>query len=562
MSPPPSKTSYEVQVLNDKNWIIAETMSDEAKAKAFAENLAQKGNCTAVRVVKDFERIDGTHSETVILEKAGAEKSGGDPGLSTITEAPLCTELEEFYDRPARTTMGRLLRKYLDEVLITPFELLHDAKEMKRFGDKGNLLYSAIDRVSTLQVKAAGGESKARKDFLDRMWEELGRRARAFAATKPKAPKTFAEALAEAGGDLFLLRSYMTLALLEKRSWFGKLDLLIAWAAEPESRDHMAEIDAVISDLTVPAQVIQDLLGFQNNLAAALCQIVNLTEGKAETAKFAPPTFTELNRLFGEGSLTQSREVLMGRVVREAGGTNPLSRNDPGQEFEMFHKLLARLVDRDRVVGGAVMAEALLQRGARVINSGGATVNALQALEMLLGAMADGCVRLQFLLTLAGSDLGREMGAVLTEVLEGHVRRSSHIDQWVPVRLAPPARMAALTAANKALRTCPHLVDEFRKALADRIDDVMVRYLTAEEVIEKIDKPDDPLAMRAIRLVKFCGSGVLIEGKSLNMAKARVIEHLRQKQFEEKFVASVPDPSQGEKHLRDFHRLLVECGFG
>jgi hypothetical protein len=27
-------------------------------------------------------------------------------------------------------------------------------------------------------------------------------------------------------------------------------------------------------------------------------------------------------------------------------------------------------------------------------------------------------------------------------------------------------------------------------------------------------------------------------------------------------VASCPDPSQGEKSLRDFHKLLVECGFG
>ena len=105
------------------------------------------------------------------------------------------------------------------------------------------------------------------------------------------------------------------------------------------------------------------------------------------------------------------------------------------------------------------------------------------------------------------------------------------------------------------------LVDEFKKPLAEMIDDVMVGYLQDEGVIEKIDKADDPLAIRAIRLVKFCGSGVLIEGKSLNMAKARVVEHLRQKQFEEKFVASCPDPSQGDKNLRDFHRLLVECGF-
>jgi hypothetical protein len=556
------KISYEVQVLTDKNWVIAEMAPDEAKAKAFAENLLQAGNHAAVRVVKDHERVDGSHSETILMEKKATEKAAGDPTLATITEAPLCSGLDDFYALPSRVTMGKLLRKYLDEALVTPFELLHDAKEMKRFADKGNLLFSAIDRVAGLQAKASGEESKVRKDFLDQSWEEMSKRARDFAAKKPKAPATFAEALNAGGGDSFLLRSYMTVALLEKRSWFGKLDLLVAWAAEAEAKGNMVEIDAVIADLTVPAQVIQDLLGFQSNLAAALCTIVNLTEGGAEAAKFAPQTFTELNKLFADGALPQTREVLMGRVVREAGGANPLSRNDPSQEYEMFHKMLVRLVDKDRVVGGTAMAEALLQRGARVLGGESGAISAPKALELLLGALPDGCVRLQFLLTLAGSNLGRSMGDILTEMLDGHIRRSNHIDCWVPVRLAPPARMAALNNANKLLRSCPYLVDEFRKMLADRVDDVMVRYLTAEEIIEKVDKPDDPLAMRAIRLVKFCGSGVLIEGKSLNMAKARVVEHLRQKQFEEKFVASVPDPSQGEKHLRDFHRLLVECGFG
>ncbi|CAA7627993.1 conserved hypothetical protein [Candidatus Terasakiella magnetica] len=556
------KTSFEVHVLADKNWVIAEMAADEGKAMAFADNLLQSGNHAAVRVVKDFQRIDGTHSETVLMEKKAAEKAAGDPTLTHISEAPLCADLEDFYGLQARITMGKLLRKYLDEALITPTELLHDLKEMKRFGDKGNLLYSAIDRVASLQAKASGEDSKARKDLLDKTWEQMGARSKAFAATKPKSPKTLAEALASSGGDAFALRSSMTLALLERRSWFGKLDMLLAWATEDGAAPHMAILDGVIADLVVPAQVIQDLLGFQSNLAAALCQILDLADGKAEAAKFAPATFIELNRLFDSGALPQTREVLSTRVVREISGTNPLSRNDPAQEFEMFHKLLHRLVDRDRVAGGPLMAEALLQRGARVLNSGGASVSAPQALELLLGALADGCVRLQFLLTLCASPLGKSMGEILTEAVDAHVRRSSHIDQWIPVRLAPPARMAALTAANKAMKTCPVLVDEFKKTLASLIDDVMVRYLQAEGVIEKIDKPDDPLAARAIRLVKFCGSGVLIEGKSLNMAKARVIEHLRQKQFEEKFVASVPDPTQGEKHLRDFHRLLVECGFG
>ncbi|OAN50443.1 hypothetical protein A6A04_18360 [Paramagnetospirillum marisnigri] len=557
------KTSFEVQVLDGKHWVIAEMAADEDKAKAFAENLVQAGNHAAVRVVKDYQRIDGTHTETVLLEKQIAQKGPGDPTLASITEAPLCATLEDFYGQPSRTTIGRLLRKYLDEALITPFELLHDQKEMKRFGDKGNLLFGAIDRVSALQAKAAGDEnSKARKDFLDKSWEQLMARAKDFVAKKPKTPANFTDAVNASGGDAFTLRALMTLALLEKRSWFGKLDMVIAWAAEPAGQANMAVIDAVIADLMVPAQVIQDLLGFQSNLSAALCTIVNLVEGKGEAAKFAPQTFTDLNALFAQGCLPQSREVLMARVIREVGGVNPLSRNDPSQEYEMFHKMLHRLVDKDSVTGGPPLAESLLQRGSRVLNSGGATVAAPQALQLMLGALADGCVRLQFLLTLCASSLGKSMGEVLTEVLEAHIRRSSHMDQWVAVRLPPPARMAALSAAHKALKSCPVLVDGFKKPLADLIDEVMVKYLTEQEIIEKVDKPDDPLAARAIRLVKFCGAGVLIEGKSLNMAKARVVEHLRQKQFEEKFVASCPDPSQGEKALRDFHKLLVECGFG
>jgi hypothetical protein len=90
---------------------------------------------------------------------------------------------------------------------------------------------------------------------------------------------------------------------------------------------------------------------------------------------------------------------------------------------------------------------------------------------------------------------------------------------------------------------------------------VLANYLKDEEVIEKIDKPGDPLALRALRLIKFCCSGALIQGKSLNLAHKRVLDHLRQPQFEEKFLSSIPDKSQAEAHLREFHRLLMSLDF-
>lgn len=556
--------SFEIQVLADKHWVVAQFASEEAQAKALADNLLQKGNHSAVRVVRDRRGADGLHKETVIQEKTATVKQTADLSLSPIAEAPPCRELADFYRPEARLTMGRLLRKYLDEVVVTPTEILHSAAEMKRFGDKGALLFSAIDRVSTLQAAATGEDAKARRDFLSKSWDGLMARARAVAARKLPTPKTLAEATkaGNAGGEdpAYLLQAAMALRLIETRSWIGKLDVLLGWAAEEGAEQVIAVIDGIVADIVLSAQLIQDLLGFQANLGAALTQLCDLVEGRAEPAKFAPEGFRALNSLFAAGRLPQAGGVLMGRVTRELGGANPLSRNEPKQEYDVCVRVMHRLVGHRGVLGGGTAAEAILHRVSRIHAHLG-TVTAPQALELALSALSDNVHRVQYLLALASSPLGEGMGALLTDELAARVRGAESIDAWVPVRLAPPERMAALAAVNRALLDAACLGDEVKAELGGRVDDALAKYLLDEGVIEKIDKPDDPLAMRAIRLIKFCGSGVLIDGKSLNLARARVIEHLRQPQFEEKFLASVPEPGKAEQHLREFHRLLVQTGF-
>jgi hypothetical protein len=557
--------SFEIQVMADKHWVVAQFADDEEKAKAFADNLLQKGNHAAVRVVRDFRRLDGLHTETVIQEKTGTVKAGAaDVSLSPITDAPLCTQLADFYAGPARLTMGRLVRKYLDEVVVTPTEMLHSAAEMKRFADKGALLFSAIDRVSTLQAGLSGEDAKSRRDFLSKNWDDMVARGRKFATRKAKAPKSVADILAEVekGGEEhpYLCLSMMSLGLLETRSWLGKLDILSKWAAEAAGTPLLPLIDGVVADIVVSAQLIQDLLGFQSNLGAALIQLCNLAEGKAEPAKFSPEIFSNLNTMFAAGTLTQSKDVLLGRVIRELGGGNPLSRNEPKQEFEVFCKVMHRVVSHKGVLGGGAMAESILHRITRIHAHLG-TVTASQAIDLTLSALSDHALGMQYLLALASSPLGQGMGAGLTDLIIAKVRGADHINKWVPVRQPPPERMIALAVLNRTLLASTVFADEIRDGLGRHVDEVLARYLLDEEVIEKIDKPDDPLALRAIRLIKFCGSGVLIEGKSLDLARSRVIEHLRQPQFEEKFLASVPEPGKGEQHLREFHRLLLQTGF-
>jgi hypothetical protein len=165
-------------------------------------------------------------------------------------------------------------------------------------------------------------------------------------------------------------------------------------------------------------------------------------------------------------------------------------------------------------------------------------------------------------MTLFGAPKTAEMfGETILRKLARYAEERGGIDDWVPARLSPPDRMGALTRCNKAIQLNKTLPDQLRTDLATATDGVLVDYLEHSGVIEKIDKPEDPLAFRALRLVKFCASGVLIKGRALEMAQKRVLGHLRQPSFEEKFLSSIPDKAQAEKHLREFHKLLVESGF-
>ena len=100
-----------------------------------------------------------------------------------------------------------------------------------------------------------------------------------------------------------------------------------------------------------------------------------------------------------------------------------------------------------------------------------------------------------------------------------------------------------------------------RRGLEEFIDGMLCAYLIDGRVIEKIDNPKLPLRKRAYMLVKFCSSGVLIEGKSAGQARKRVVGYLKQPGFTDKLVEDIPDPEKKEAALRDFYAVLQRSGF-
>ena len=560
----PKSTSYEVQVFQDQHWVLSQVVEGEGEAIEYADNLLSRENYTAVRVVRDFARLDGMHKETVLVEKTKSAKKQ-ELTTATLNEAPICMDLADAFALPSRLTIGRLFRAYLDEMFLTPTELLHHAREMKRLADKGSLLMNAVDQISRLQAPQGGEEAKERREFLFRSWDQLEARARKEAPEKPprNMPLSDLAAWAKKSNEEFdyALRVLASAQLIEQKGWMAKLDMVLRWAAEEEAKEHFAFLDGLVADLLIPGEAIQDLLGCQANLAAALAQLCDLADGKAQSAKFAAESFEVINRLFASGRLPQSQQTLLSRVSRELRSVNPLSRNQPDQEFEAFLGVLNRMVSYKEVTGGPLIAEGLTHRYVRQQNVGG--------LSGLQNAIDDICVELGgrcrptiFLMALTGAPKTMEVfGEHILRKLSRFVEDRGGIEDWTPARLSPPERMSSLTSCNAAIQACETIPEKLKADLHKATDDVLVEYLEKSELIEKIDRPDDPLAFRALRLVKFCGSGVLIKGRSLELAQKRILGYLRQPSFEEKFLSSIPDKGAAEKHLREFHKLLVSAGF-
>lgn len=559
-----SGTQFEVHRLQDGRWTLADVFTTESAAKNQAEALLKRAEVEGVRVVRDWLRGDGMHVEKVLLEsvKRGHAEEKMVPG--TVELAPVCQDAAELFECAARIVMGRVMRPFLDKFVLTPTELLHSYGWIKKAQVKDNLMMMAVDRVATAQARYCGEESKALGARLHTLIDQVAAWARKAeqqslpAYRQGEFDKVY-RALAESRSEESARRLGLVVLsrrLGEKRSWLGKLELLMA-EARNASWGPLAALDGVTADLFATPVAVQDMLGQQRNLAGALHALLDLSEGEW-SGKDADPTLATLNELVGEGSLMETQVAVIECVRRQLGGTGSLDRANPDQERELFRTLLGRLVGEEEVIGGPGMAEAAVMRAYRRMQRGG-ILGKGDALDEVLRCLGNDRLRIAFLLELAQAPMAGEMLAAIRAGMRALLTPVQAVEDLAPGRLSLLRKMEIVSQLYRRILYSA-LPDEDKGAHADKLDELLSRFLVQQQVIETLDNPADTLAERAVRLVQFCIDGPLTEGKALQMARQRVLSHLRQPNFHEVFIQNMP-PAEREHAVRSFHRLLSQAGF-
>jgi hypothetical protein len=562
------RAGFEIHAYRDEHWVLEDTRETETIARQVAKTILNKPKVGGIRIVKTWKRGDGQITESTVHEEM---RAASEPLVTIvpIESAPFCAKLDECYKFESRLTVGRLLRKYVEQVFLTPTELMHNFKALKKFQEADTLYPSAVDRVASIQAKAANVDSRARRDELFRFVTQATDRARRV-EEKGGLPElkgkdfsaAYAKVKSSSPADEACYNALVVLSrdLVGYRDWLAKLARIAELINPDGDEEVLALFDKVMADLVGIPAAFQDMLGQQSNLGQALMAIITLYDTGRTTGKTdAEEQIAKIGPLIASGKLKETRISLVERLVRQLGSSQPLSKNDPTRERDMVKEVVTKLFRADGILGGPDAAAAMTKRFVYLQEGGGLTA-LKNSVGGVVGSIKELLDRILYLLELAKSELAKDLGEAIADNLRKLIEVRD-IGALVPEAKDATAKMLGVKKIFETLRADTGLPSEERVRLLARLDTLLAEFIQREGIIEKLDNPSAPLRDRAMRLVEFCGSGVLPDGRALRTARERVVTHLRQPNFDRAFIEGITEPAKCAEVLRDFHSRLVRAGF-
>jgi len=311
--------------------------------------------------------------------------------------------------------------------------------------------------------------------------------------------------------------------------------------------------------LGVPT-VIQEILGQQPDRYNAINVLTKLCIGKYESRKWDTPALQRISHLMHTLPMKHCRGVLAERIEQMLRNRSSLTKGDMYEEKHAFKQLFPLFLSKGgTILGGEGMTEALAMSGARSFNRDRTLDQPNEAIEYMVENLGAPILQLRFLLTLSKSQFGKDCSGIICEFIPEFMNGPEHVHDIVHYRLPTKRKIKILTDLQKSAIKIK-LPQQMNITLVEWLDGLLYSFLDEERIIDKMDSPEETLFVRATSLLKFCASGLLIEGKTLNWVRQRVQDHLRQPNFVEKFTEEANTDKKKEMMITQLHIMLKKAG--
>lgn len=544
-------------------------MPTEETARQKATQLLLQKTTEGVRIIKESKFASGAR-ESEVFRKMKEVKEKDDFAVTPVQDAPLCEKMSDYYQTAARNTMARMFTKYLEKHEMTPLELLHSHKSLKRALNLDTMVPSAVDKIASLHARATGQDARKRKDAIFKAVDNIAARAREVDAKK--LPELKGSTL----DDLFKKidakyqddeeRQYMATVAFVRTSvnwtgWLGKMSEILPMAQSQQDERARAIVDEMLADILVAKTIVKDVIGISKHLGDALMRMLDLLEGKCKPTKFAVEELVELlNHLFSNDMLPKSRAVLVERIGRDLSGPVRLTNSEEkSDDKKFFDQMLERVVTDHGVLGGSTVSIGLTERWARLNNMGGAAARK-KAMEEVRDKLGSGVRKFVYLLDMYDPNAPADLRGAVEAQVRDLASQLNSINKIAPHERTEKGRLQEAAAIQRLVLNS-RLQSNTKDPLANKFDEIVSDYIIAHGVIERLDDKRMHFRDRATRLVTFCASGVLTVGRATTIARDSIVAYLRRKDFIAAFTDDIPDPAGKEQAIKDFYVLLAKTGF-
>jgi hypothetical protein len=564
------RASFEIQLYKDGRWVISETLPTEDTARRKAQDLLTLKTTHGVRIIKETRFSGENHRESEIFRQMKEIEKGDDFTITPVDEAPLCEKVADYYQTAARTTMARLFNRYLEKHEMTPLELLHSHKNLKRILNIDTMVPSAVDKIAGLHARATGIDARKRKDLIYQAVDSISARAREVdskelpelkGSTLDELLRRIDARFSNADERVYLANVAFVRTSINWAGWLGKMTELLPMAKSQKDERARAMADEMLADIFVAKSVIKDVIGVSKHLGDAMMRILDLLEGKCKPTKFAVEELVEmLNQLFAGDMLPRSKKILFDRIERDMASSVRLTNSeDVAADKAFFDQILTRVVTDHGVLGDRAMAAGLTERWARLSNVGGAT-GRKRAIEGVRDKLTSGKRKFVFLLAMYDPTAEPDLRALIEAQLRDLAGQLNTIQKIAPEARTEKTRLQEAAAVQRLVLDSP-LPDRLKTPIAGKFDEMVSDYIIAQGVIERLDDKRLPFRERATRLVTFCASGVLTVGRATTIAREIIVNYLRRKDFIAEFTDGIDAPADKEQAIKEFYGLLAKTGF-
>lgn len=477
--------TFEVLTGDGVRWIIDSIHSGKAPAMARAQALLDAKQHDGVKVVTDTRR----GNERVVFQQESTKQAPPPVTISPIQEAAMCMSASDLSGFEARKTVGRVLRKYLDDRKLTALELLHDHDLLREIQRTDQLYDLAIHRVASIQARELDVKPSDRNTVLYNFARELLDLARDAGATD-----SYVQLLDTSGLGAVLksltdwvnaaTRQHFVATVLARyvgreKDWAQKLIGVFDLLEKENNEEARGLLDEVCAEILDGAAAVQDILGSQESLGDALRALAQLSSGRLDSEGNGL-LLTRFNDVMRRFPMPATRQILQERVARAASSVQPLTRNNNAADKNFFFNLLKDVTWHGGLLGGPAMSEGMTQRARIVIPATSDDLTPAEAIQEILNRLPNNAVKIGYLMDLSRSEFGEKFKTDVLQALAKIVESVMTVAELLP----PNSTREAIVNAVEDLR--PRIGDEILGADIGRmINRRLDRLLLGDDKPEK-----------------------------------------------------------------------------